>query len=149
MNIFMYSAFVCIDNKMFISFLRGVGSDLNQVLSEQDAVRKHTDPNFLDIFKSNFYALTVLLHLEQCGNGERSVHVTLPYGFGRGGVCRIWPQNYENSKIEIFSYTVDIDTDVSRRELLSFVICRSGVVEMDGGHIWHVTKERHGQWLTY
>jgi hypothetical protein len=65
---------------MFISFLRGMGPDLNQVLSEQGAVRPHTDPT---VFKSHFRDRTVL-HLEQCGNGERSVpastHVTLPYG---------------------------------------------------------------------
>jgi hypothetical protein len=70
-------------------------------------------------------------------------------GFRRDGVYRIWPQSYENLKTEIFSYTVDIGTDVLRRELLSLLVYRSCVVEMDGGHIWHVMEERHVQWLTY
>jgi hypothetical protein len=68
---------------MFISFLRGMGTDLNQVLSEQDAVRPHMDPTVLDICKSHFHDRTVLLHLDQDGNGERSfptTHVTLPCG---------------------------------------------------------------------
>jgi hypothetical protein len=69
---------------MFISFLRGMSTDLNQLLSEQDAVWPHTDPTVLDIFKSHFHHRTVLLHLEQCRNGERSVptftHVTISYG---------------------------------------------------------------------
>jgi hypothetical protein len=80
----MYSAFVGNDNKLFISLLRGMGTDLNQVLSEQDALLPHTDPIVLDTFKSHFHNRTVLLHLEQGSNGERSVptytHVTLPYG---------------------------------------------------------------------
>jgi len=67
----------------------------------------------------------------------------------RNGIYRIWPLSYENPKIEIFSYTVDIGTDVLRPELVSFLVSRPCVVEMDGGHIWHVMKERHGQWLTY
>jgi hypothetical protein len=62
---------------------------------------------------------------------------------------RIWPPNYENPKIEIFSYTVDIGTDVLRRELLSLLVSILCVAEMDSGHIWHVMKERHGQWLTH
>jgi hypothetical protein len=70
-------------------------------------------------------------------------------GFRRGGVYRIWPPSYENPKIEIFSCTVDIGTDVLKRELLSFFVSRSCVVEMDGGHIWRVMRERHGQWLTH
>jgi len=61
-----------------------MGTDLNQVLSEQDAVRPHTNPTVLDIFESHFHDRKVLLHLEQCGNGESYVptftHVTLPYG---------------------------------------------------------------------
>ena len=69
---------------MSISFLRGMSTDLKQVLSEQDAMQPHTDPTVLDIFKSHFHDQTVLLHLDKCGNGERSVptftHVTLPYG---------------------------------------------------------------------
>ena len=70
-------------------------------------------------------------------------------GFRRNGIYRIWHQSYENPKTEIFSYTVDSSTDVLRRELFRFLVSRSCVAEMDGGHIWHVAKERHGQWLTY
>ena len=62
-----------------------MGTGLNQVLSEQDSERPHTDPTVLDSFKSHFHDRTVLLHLEQDGNGELSVpttstHVALPKG---------------------------------------------------------------------
>ena len=70
-------------------------------------------------------------------------------GFRSDGIYRIWDPSYENPIIEIFSYTVDIGTDVLRRELLSLLVCRLCVVEMEDGHIWHIMKERHGHWFTH
>jgi hypothetical protein len=80
----VYCAFIGLDIKMYISFLRGMGTDRNQVLYEQGALQPHTDHTILNILKPHFHAGTDLLHVQQGGNGEHSVppftDVTLPYG---------------------------------------------------------------------
>ena len=75
-------------------------------------------------------------------------------GFHRYGVYRIWPQSYENPKIEIFSYTVDNGTmfwdgNCSASSYVDYVFFKWTVaifgtlwknVTVSGWHIQHVHR---------